>query len=222
MEKDQIENDYQHIIYHHIKNENNSIKENAFRYFQSIIDCKEKECCSLSRNEERTGSLRRGACKIYHDEEKNNANKHNGIYFFQKNEKYIQSELDMIHAYFVHHEWHNDTRYEPSTDNMNAEKYVTNIPDSTSIDQYGFGVDHDYQHLKSKYKCLRDEIIQKLDINIFEDLLIKAIKKRNINKYLKCSHYDPGYKIIRNQQILIRHILAICLYTDCSKLCTLF
>eukprot|EP01084_Bolivina_argentea_P084751 153224_1 len=61
-----------------------------------------------------------------------------------------------------------------------------------------------------------------MNVNIFEDLLIKAMKKRNINAYLKCSHYDPAYKIIRNEQILIRHILAICLYTDCSKLCTLF
>eukprot|EP01084_Bolivina_argentea_P020576 38251_1 len=61
-----------------------------------------------------------------------------------------------------------------------------------------------------------------MNINIFEDLLIKAIKKQNINRYLRCTHYDPVYKILRNEEISIRHIFAICLYTDCSKLCTLF
>eukprot|EP01084_Bolivina_argentea_P317880 551176_1 len=94
----------------------------------------------------------------YDEEEKVNADNteninsnFDDIYIWKKNEKYIQSELDMIHAYFVHHEWQNDMRCEQS-----AEKYITNIPDSPSIDQYKFGVDHDYQHLKSKYKCLRD------------------------------------------------------------------
>ncbi len=60
----------------------------------------------------------------------------NDIYIWQENERYIQSELDMIHVYFVHHEWQNDILYDTSIDKINIEKYVTNIPDSTSISTF--------------------------------------------------------------------------------------
>ena len=135
-------------------------------------------------------------------------------------EKYIQSELDMIHAYLVHHDWQNDLRNKSNTENK--EKFVTKISNDIDIShQYKFGVDHDYIYLKPNCKSLRHELKNDKTINgdIFDELLIKAVKKKKYIDYLRCTHYDNGYKIIRNEKISIRHILSICLYTGMSYIC---
>eukprot|EP01084_Bolivina_argentea_P299604 516448_1 len=239
-EANEVDDAYHHIIHIHIKNGNRMTKENVFRYFQTLIYCVQDDCSSLSRHEQRVHET-----NDFNDQNTENKTDWNAYAaedkeIWTKQQYYIQSQLDMIHGYFVHHDWQNDINIIQKTDtsatqkknvsrtlstNVNKDKFISNITNENSINRYGFGIDHDYVHLSPVYCCLRDEIIKNdtLNIEIFENKLVKAIKKHKIaiDIYnLRCTHYDSEYCIIRNEPISVRHILVLCLYTDCSKFCT--
>eukprot|EP01084_Bolivina_argentea_P134095 236599_1 len=108
----------------------------------------------------------------------------------------------------------------------NKDKYVT---DTSNTTQYGFGIDHSYPHLKPLFSCIKEELTKnkqhRISPDIFDDLLIKALKHHSIatNMYeLKCIKFKEEYNIIRNTFIGIRHLLSILIYTDMSKFCTVF
>eukprot|EP01083_Nonionella_stella_P219453 786110_1 len=97
--------------------------------------------------------------------------------------------------------------------------------------EYGFGVMHEYHHLKPIYVSMYDEMLNgecPLDEIVFHNLLTKAIKKHKIalsKDYVKkfvCKYYNKRYRIIRNEPISIQHIFAIVAYTDMTAFCTAF
>eukprot|EP01083_Nonionella_stella_P016096 45010_1 len=160
---------------------------------------------------------------------------------------YIQSQLDVIHSHLVHSDWkkmdvihshsiHNtedDSKYnvevhaqEPMTvsesEISNKNKYVS----------YGFGVVHEHHRLDPKWHSIYDEMMHNtqcpLAADVFHALLIKAMNKHKIalseayKDQLISKYYWKEYNIMRNEPIGIIHILAICIYTDVSTLCTIF
>eukprot|EP01084_Bolivina_argentea_P064147 117027_1 len=93
--------------------------------------------------------------------------------------------------------------------------------------EYGFGIDHSYAYLKPVFNSMREEMLKNKQCEIssitFDRLLTKALEKRNNSiEKLKCTHYTKEYNLIRNEEIGIRHILALVIYTDCSSFCTFY
>eukprot|EP01083_Nonionella_stella_P005178 15024_1 len=113
-------------------------------------------------------------------------------------------------------------------DTAHTHKFITETSDKT---KYGFGIEYSYIHLKPRFSCLRDELMQntshRITIQNYQNLLTKAIKKHRIalendKLQLICKYFQFEYNIIRNQPIGIRHILAVIMYTDMSVFCTAF
>ena len=63
---------------------------------------------------------------------------------------------------------------------------------------------------------------------IIKQSLIKAVRLHEIatsdnsDKNVVCKYYDKEYNIIRNENIGIRHIFALLLYTDDTEFCIAF
>eukprot|EP01083_Nonionella_stella_P019694 54691_1 len=117
--------------------------------------------------------------------------------------------------------------------NERNNKYVTDLDASASNNtNYGFGMEHFHPNLSPKYCCVRDELLSntlhQISEKLFRFLLVKAIKKhrlslgKEVEEPLICKYFDQRYNIIRNSPIGIRHILALIVYTDLSKFCTIF
>eukprot|EP01083_Nonionella_stella_P260341 887817_1 len=99
----------------------------------------------------------------------------------------------------------------------------------TDIGLYGFGVNHQHHELgpHRDVMCLKDEILK--TEHVFDELwsstLIKAFAKYKERVDSSPSQYhakqsSEDYNIQRGDTIAVKHILAICLYTDNSGLCT--
>eukprot|EP01084_Bolivina_argentea_P215211 365355_1 len=196
IEASEIDFDFHHLLHVHISNSNNKkTKEDVFRYFQTNIICDEVECSSLSRHRQRRNET------FISSNDKNKTIKLQNSYnknVWTKKQKYIQSTLDLIHSYFVHHDWqHDETIKDDNYQNEDSQtvtktliksNQVTNIIDmnksdkvesinkkkyvsnANSIHQYGFGIDYDYRFLSSLYSCLRDELLENEECGLRFDI----------------------------------------------------
>eukprot|EP01084_Bolivina_argentea_P094097 169164_1 len=188
--------DYHHILQTHISNGDKIAKESVFRFFQENVKFEfhcGNNCSSLLRNTKRQLELNKNAdMNNMIDNDKESDANNNNVDIWSKQQYYAQSTLDLIHSYFVHHDWVSDIHMIDDSDDekkckhlnvlteanneqqfiemvsiqhiskkneklnnlreMNQQKYVTNVNDNNPIQQYRFGIDHDYIHLKSKFK----------------------------------------------------------------------
>ena len=146
---------------------------------------------------------------------------------------YMQSEMDRIHAHLVHTSWihyHSLQQLEESV--IESENHVfgsnyVSLDDKFKSDnpEFRFGEKHDYIQLSPRHESIYAEL--RLDESGIDNVtwqieLTKAINKHSeaINKHgtkYICKYYDPKYGYHRNQKILLRHVLAVVLYTDLSK-----
>eukprot|EP01083_Nonionella_stella_P311727 1112467_1 len=99
----------------------------------------------------------------------------------------------------------------------------------TDIGLYGFGVNHQHHELgpHRDVMCLKDEILKTKHVfdELWSSTLIKAFAKYKERVDSSPSQYhakqsSEDYNIQRGDTIAVKHILAICLYTDNSGLCT--
>eukprot|EP01084_Bolivina_argentea_P193039 331264_1 len=236
VELDELFDDYHHILGVHMANGDKMTKDSVFIHFRDVAKCNDNDCSSLSRNERRQFNLNNNEDGDNYTEENKEEEIDENIW--AKEQYYAQSTLDLVHSYFVHHDWKRDSHIneeeqkysylkkqksalQMKIDDNNQKKYVT--------EHYGFGIDYDYIHLEPIFSCLRDEMLKNkiysLRVSMFQNLLMKALKKHHIaiDQYgYYCTHYDPDYHIIRNEPIGIGHMLCIIIYTDISKFCTAF
>eukprot|EP01084_Bolivina_argentea_P081601 147757_1 len=104
---------------------NKMTKESIFRYFESI--CDDDECSSLSRNTERQHQLNHNDVNNDAKTEEIDIDIDINIYtdsnIWSKKQYYAQSTLDLIHSYFVHHDWKSDIHIDDD-DNENKYKHL--------------------------------------------------------------------------------------------------
>eukprot|EP01084_Bolivina_argentea_P066653 121522_1 len=201
-----IDKDYHHILNTHVNKGNKMSVEHIFRFFGNIVhydDCDTdiKQCRSFNRKEQRIKSMQSKTGVQNVDETKENSHK-----VWSLNQYFIQSQLDVIHAYLVHTNWkefisrysrysqYNNTN--TSTDDKeelialnldmnsslteNKKKYVTESSESDMIN-YGFGIDFPHPHLSPRFACLKDEALNNaISAEQFDHLLIKAIRMHRI------------------------------------------
>eukprot|EP01083_Nonionella_stella_P275480 935548_1 len=103
----------------------------------------------------------------------------------------------------------------------NKSKYTTDIG------LYGFGIDHRHQYLKphGSNQSMRDEMMDCgfVTPSAWDVTLNKAFnKKKQIidKKDYVARQFNSDYNIHRGDPIGIHHLMAICFYTDFSRLCT--
>eukprot|EP01084_Bolivina_argentea_P186480 321435_1 len=108
VEVEKLIEDYHHILDVHMTKGSKISKESVFIYFRYKLQCDDNECSSLSRNEQRHFAL--------NDNDEKEETKHIDIdvnsdtteNIFSREQYYVQSTLDVIHSYFVHHDWKSD------------------------------------------------------------------------------------------------------------------
>eukprot|EP01084_Bolivina_argentea_P037246 68862_1 len=167
-----------------------------------------------------------------------NTNKEIDKNIFTLKQIYNQSQLDIIHSYLCHYDWKeavrrqfdqheqkmdeetmNETNEEAKTDEFNrGDKYIS---------EFGFGVRHVHVEMSPIYNSIWDEIIYNKECSLgealFRNVLIKAIKKYpGASNFYHCTYFDRRFQIMRNEQVGIRHILAVIFYTDVSNFCKAF
>eukprot|EP01084_Bolivina_argentea_P283251 485054_1 len=101
---------------------------------------------------------------------------------------------------------------------------------TTDVGLYGFGTDHQHPHLgphiKNNISCFKTEMLATgyVTYNLWTSKLIKAFGKHRLidddNKMYHAKQSSNIYRIDRGDKIGTWHILAICLYTDLSDMCT--
>eukprot|EP01084_Bolivina_argentea_P108562 194021_1 len=240
-----INKDYYHILNTHINHGDKNTIKNALRFFENVVHYEDSpdeiiKCRSVKRRDDRNQQL--NAEHKTRDSENDNENNKN---IWELKEHYKQSQLDVIHSYLVHSKWQyfvqrystkhelNIQIYQPQNNvqNVNTEKYVTELDDSAS-GTYGFGVDFSHPYLSPVYASVYDELLcnrlRCLSENQFQNLITKSIKLHQIalsTEYkteLICKYYNELFNIIRNESIGLRHILVLVTYTDISEFCTIF
>eukprot|EP01084_Bolivina_argentea_P094409 169717_1 len=224
-----IDRDYHHILKVHIEYGNESNVRNTFEFFKTVVHFKDpiiKQCKSLQRREERCYEMNLANTDINRKEvsKMENINIQSGDKTIWKLEKYyIHSQLDIIHSYLVHSDWHRvcqklsnidektDEKDEESTFvAQNSDKYVTKLSQSNTAKNYKFGIDHSHLHLapKTKHSSICRELLcnelYPIAAQIFQAVLVKAIKKHKIalteyKKELICKYYHRKYNILRNE-----------------------
>eukprot|EP01084_Bolivina_argentea_P201795 344884_1 len=214
---DIIEKDYQHVLRTHINVLDNHtlFRQNAFKFFREVVHYGDDELtikklgCTVDRTTQMLSQVNSNQ-KTSDDKD-----------VWKKQQKYIQRQLDICHSYLVH----NDKTKQQNMDYMNKRKYISVDPG------YAFGVSHEHHHLEPIFNSIYQESMNnracKLTDTNFEHILTKAIQKREValhhlhdGKEPICKYYSKQYKIIRNDPIGIRHILAIIIYCDMSSFCT--
>eukprot|EP01084_Bolivina_argentea_P039852 73645_1 len=116
---------------------------------------------------------------------------------------------------------HSFSRFEEIND---RSRYTTNIG------AYGFGIDHQHHHLGpfNDIWCLKTELENTGHIskenNDWSSKKEKAFQKYKNGVYktgkYRAKQFDENYNICRHDYMSLHHILAICFYTDFTKLCT--
>ena len=156
-------------------------------------------------------------------------------------ERYYQEELDIIHVN-LHHvsktlvhisvngdEEHKMTEMVPNNNVFEMDD-IEDIKSryTTDIGLYGFGIDHQHTDLGpvTSETYLKQEIIKSNygSKSLWQSKFTKASQKYkdiddNDPKY-HAKQFSQDYKIDRDAKIALVHILCICIYTDCTKLCT--
>eukprot|EP01084_Bolivina_argentea_P020913 38846_1 len=200
----QLDKDYHHILQCHITNGTKKSIESVFRFFGMIVhyndtDTEIEKCRSFNRRQERVQSQTNQTSQA--TDEKNQLRddaKDKNIWHL--NQYYIQSKLDIIHAYLSHSNWKyfvarysKDDETDLNLSEMNLQntvdasiindkqkksKYITDSAE-TNLAKYGFGFDFSHPYLSPIYFCLRDEvlcnILCKLSEEQFDYLMIKAL-----------------------------------------------
>eukprot|EP01083_Nonionella_stella_P175247 609787_1 len=236
LDMDLVDRDYRHILDIHVQKGDGTSVRNVFEFFNHVAhwDASEKdikECRSFKRRSDRMrGMKEENTYSEMHEHKAMDCEDTASL-----RQYYIQSELDVIHSYLVHSEWKamvkhftnqnhiefTEYKEEPHDGNTN-NKYVTT--------EYGFGVVHEHHRLRPKWHSIYDELTHNkkcnLGDNVWHQLLVKTIHKhqvamgdkgRFVSKYL-----SKPYHILRNEAIGIRHILALIVYTDMTRICTEF
>eukprot|EP01083_Nonionella_stella_P002039 5862_1 len=109
-----------------------------------------------------------------------------------------------------------------------ATEFATNKTKyTTDIGLYGFGIDHRHQYLKphGANTSMSDEMMECgfVTPSAWDVTLNKAFnKKKQIlnNKDYVAKQFNRDYNINRGDPIVVHHLMAICFYTDFSRLCT--
>eukprot|EP01084_Bolivina_argentea_P218192 370309_1 len=99
----------------------------------------------------------------------------------------------------------------------NKGKYASNIT------SYKFGEDHRYDYLGpvQGHKCFKDNILKSgfVSEELWNTKMSKSFSKLSIYP-IKSLQYRADYCINRGDKMSVPHMMAVCFYTDVSKLCT--
>eukprot|EP01083_Nonionella_stella_P069112 184071_1 len=257
LDMDTVDKDYHHILKSHIQNGSKNNIKNAFLFFGKVVHFRDKvtaACKSLQRKADRAKQLKQMRDRDVTVKQTQLPREIKNIWNLKQN--YNQTQLDIIHSYLVHSKSKDMVQLytTPNPDNeegdhkqdhedqMEDEEEDDETPTDADVienkdryisfgAEYGFGVMHEYHHLKPIYVSMYDEMLNgecPLDEIVFHNLLTKAIKKHKIalsKDYVKkfvCKYYNKRYRIIRNEPISIQHIFAIVAYTDMTAFCTAF
>eukprot|EP01084_Bolivina_argentea_P218985 371501_1 len=253
LDMNSIDADYYHILKTHINDGSKISIKNTFRFFATVVhyqdkislDQQEQECISCKRRAQRV-SLRAQLTSITSvnnsKQSININNKSDDKNIWSLKEYYNQSQLDIIHSYLVHSNYkyfiqrkskHAGLETESKTEQISSNPQIINTKESNDkYFSYGFGVEHSYQHLSSKYSSIHDELLYNTisDISIseilFQTILVKSIKMHKLTLTdeikLTCKYFDENYNILRNAPMGIRHMFALIMYTDVGAFCTIF
>eukprot|EP01083_Nonionella_stella_P012267 34798_1 len=222
-----VDRDYHHILKTHIHNGNKHNITNVFRFFGSVIHYRDThkviaKCRSVQRKADRANEAH-----VFDGKE---VTKDKNIWTLKQ--YYNQTQLDIIHSYLVHSKSKEDIE-EEEEHHEDLKEEVANKDRYISFGaEYGFGVMHEHHDLAPVHSSVYDEMMQHKECPlrelVFHNLLTKAIMKHKIalsEEYVAqfvCKYYNKQYRIIRNEPIGIRHILAIVAYTDMTTFCTAF
>eukprot|EP01084_Bolivina_argentea_P088529 159842_1 len=198
LNEEQIEADFQHINMCHIMNN----KENVFDFFQKFVHF--ADTTSVAKNIQ---------SKITKQETKD-------LPFLSDKQDAMRQRIKILYLHLTY----------PKVKPKQTEEIDKFVSVSHGCD-YRFGINYEHYQMNHIFSSISQEIIgtdrSRLTKTQFQMELTKAkIIVQNYNtlkKYnLFCNQYDKPYQIIRNQQIGIRHILSIVVYTDIGSFCKAF
>lgn len=120
----------------------------------------------------------------------------------QKND----NDLQLDELWDIQDEHKQPKESEIQNNDVNKDKYITKIDGNKN--NYGFGVIHEYHHLKPIWNSIKDELEQnnlcQIGKSEFIRSLIKSIEFHKIAKRkYKAKYFDPNYNIIRGEAISI-------------------
>eukprot|EP01084_Bolivina_argentea_P034118 63138_1 len=248
-----IQNYYYHILEFHIQYGTEETKTNAFGFFERVLHYNDtaeqiQKCVSIHRRSGRKSRRNyQQTNQIKNEKDKNSEHQEFNEEKYQKDRSawgrkqyYMQRELDTIHSFLAHPhfkqmmEQQDDNKDENSTVKQN-QQYTQNHAFFSQLglgqsQEYGFGEIYEHHKLKPKFKSVNEETsvndIYKIEQNVFNDSLCKAIEKQkhalDLSHHLICKYFCPEYNLIRGELIGIRHVFAIILYTDISAFCKEF
>eukprot|EP01084_Bolivina_argentea_P044722 82285_1 len=235
---------WKHVLQTHFNA--NDCKENIYKCTDDECnDCKKKVAmCNNQNCMPKTRQKKRRRDMITTISQNNNS--HYNAYIKQeiRNDELFQTELDNVHINILHKLHQKICVPEVAKNNDNdddkeeeilieAKPTEEEIEDehlnryNTDLGLYGFGMNYDYCHLQPSKQsgCLKHEVLNTewVTNEIWDRELNKAFKKTRIiieSPDYRSKQYNRSYGISRGQPMSTHQILAICLYTDISKLCT--
>ena len=95
------------------------------------------------------------------------------------------------------------------------------------VNSYAFGVHHNYIHMTPTFSSVREELMCNPECpeshDKFMRILLKAIKAfddpQKIKEiFVRAREYGAKHGILRNEQVTMKHVMCIILYTDLSEL----
>eukprot|EP01084_Bolivina_argentea_P058044 105984_1 len=207
-----IDSDYHHVLNFHINYGNKQTIENTFRFFNIAVHYEDQEnetenCRSFKRRQQRTNKM--NASEEYRQQPLHKTKKFEDKKIWNLQQYYLQSQLDVIHSYLVHSNWHrmvqlhSKQQFDDREDEIQIriddreDEYIYDKDDNieaismqnkdkyiSNQAEFGFGVLHEYDQLKPIFDSLYDEVINNdqfpLKQTTFHNLLIKAINSHKI------------------------------------------
>ena len=244
-----IDDDYHHILELHINNGNKATIKNALSFFQETLHYDDKKsqidaCRSLVRRKK----IKEQVTTANKDIKTNHRITKNG----ETKQRHVADQLDVYHLFLAHCNWKEFVRSkqqklkvkqnEEKQDMNSFEFYQKDVakkeqkssepgvtPQSSQMNDFHFGVEHQHPHLHPVYDSMYDELLLNkhcsIEDGVIKDLLHEAVRLHKIateeGKYI-CKYYDKEYNITRNENISIRHIFALLLYADHRQFCDAF
>ena len=139
-------------------------------------------------------------------------------------------QLNTLYMFFLGHFQAADTKEteEKESDGFNLKKYVTDVDSrERKGNEYGFGTYYNYIHMIPTFTSVREELMCNDEWSeshdTFMSMLLKAIKvfdgKLDLHSiFVSAREYGAKHGILRNEDITVKHVMCIILYTDLGEL----
>eukprot|EP01084_Bolivina_argentea_P255644 430094_1 len=192
-ESDKMIEDYHHILLVHMAKGNKTTKENVFRYYQHLIVCQHDKCSSMSRHAQRQMRQyisKNNNCNNDIDEEK----KEIVIDMWSRAQYYAQSTLDVIHTYFVHHDYKSDIC---SDDDIKSQMSIRDSESQINLEIDPFKNKEQSNNIPPR----KDQQTKPKYITNAIDNVSKFMTEYGFGMDYDYTHLTPKYKCLRDEII---------------------